>query len=468
MNFPESEFGARRVPKLAMNVLVLALAGALSACATKGPAGSAAGAGGAKGSAATAGTGSASQGGGAGGAGTGGSASSARSAAQAGAGGAAGGGSSDPFDGLVSRNSAGAADHLADSSVSDADGAGGSGGTGGVAGAGAADDPVAEAIRRDQAARAAAAAAGGQAAGAAGGRAGAAASDSAGNATSRDAPTRSGTASGGSHKSGADTLADGDDGAATGGDPVKRALRQAERNRQAAAAGGAGAAGEGAAGAAGAGGAGAAGSAAGSSAAGAGAGTAGGASRYADDSPVARALRQAEAAEAAARERDRLEAEARRGRVETAANSVLIDQDDRLQTLGGMLPMALNMDEQGLFDFDRYQLRDEVKKSLDEVAEKLKTAAYDKLHILGFTDRIGTEEYNRRLSEKRAWAVAGYLMNKGVPPHKLRVVGRGEEGSVVGDEQCEGLTREAMIECLQRDRRVEIAATVKEYQLEVR
>jgi outer membrane protein OmpA-like peptidoglycan-associated protein len=340
-----------------------------------------------------------------------------------------------------------------------------------VDGAGATRDPVAEAIRRDQAARSAGAAAGGESAGAgaAGGRPGTAgaaakdgaAKDGAANVAGGNGSGRSGAASGSSHKSGSDPLAADDDDAAAGGDPVKRALRQAEKTRQAAAASGGAGAG---AGAGGAGGTGAAGSATANSA---GAG-AGGAAGHADDSPVARALRQAEAAEAAARERERLEAEARRGRVETAANSVLIDQDDRLQTLGGMLPMALNMDEQGLFDFDRYQLRDEVKKSLDEVAEKLKTAAYDKLHILGFTDRIGTEEYNRRLSEKRAWAVAGYLMNKGVPPHKLRVVGRGEEGSVVGDEQCEGLTREAMIECLQRDRRVEIAATVKEYQLEVR
>lgn len=470
MNTRESEFGARRMPKLAMNALVLALAGALSACATKGPAGSAAGAGNAKGSAATAAAGSAAQGSAGGAAGAGGNGSSTRAGAATGAGGAAGGGSGDPFDGLVSRNSNGAADHLTGSSVSVADGAGGNGRAAAGAG-GVADDPVAEAIRRDQAARAAAAgaaASGGASKEASGGAgknaAGGTGKDAAGSVAGRDGSGRSGSASGGSHKSGTDALAADDDDAATGGDPVKRALRQAEKNRQAAAAGGAGAGGTGPGGAAG---AGAAGST-NAGAAGAGAGRAGGASGYADDSPVARALRQAEAAEAAARERERLEAEARRGRVETAANSVLIDQDDRLQTLGGMLPMALNMDEQGLFDFDRYQLRDEVKKSLDEVAEKLKTAAYDKLHILGFTDRIGTEEYNRRLSEKRAWAVAGYLMNKGVPPHKLRVVGRGEEGSVVGDEQCEGLTREAMIECLQRDRRVEIAATVKEYQLEVR
>jgi outer membrane protein OmpA-like peptidoglycan-associated protein len=280
-------------------------------------------------------------------------------------------------------------------------------------------------------------------------------------------------AAGGSHKGGSQSelAANGGPGGSkgkgaagsgdAGSDPVKRALARAESQSGAAGAGNAGAAGQGGAngGRSGAGQGGAGGN---QSAALGGSGVPG------DDSPVSEALRRAEAAAAAARERERQEAEARRGRVETAANRVLIDQDERLQTLDGMLPMALNMDEQGLFDFDRYQLRDDVKRSLDDLAEKLKSAAYDKLHILGFTDRIGTEEYNRRLSEKRAWAVAGYLMNKGVPPHKLRVVGRGEEDSVVGVEQCDGLSREEMIECLQKDRRVEIAATVKEYQLDVR
>lgn len=157
----------------------------------------------------------------------------------------------------------------------------------------------------------------------------------------------------------------------------------------------------------------------------------------------------------------------RTGRIETANNKVLIEQDERLQTLDGQLPMALNMDEQGNFDFDRYLLRDEVKGKLDELADKLKNAPYDKLHILGFTDRIGTPEYNQRLSEKRAWAVAGYLMEKGVPPYKLRVEGRGRDGALTSPEDCKGMKREQMIECLQRDRRVEILATVKEYNLKV-
>jgi outer membrane protein OmpA-like peptidoglycan-associated protein len=183
--------------------------------------------------------------------------------------------------------------------------------------------------------------------------------------------------------------------------------------------------------------------------------------------PVAEALRRAEEALRDARRDAEREAAERRGRVDTAGNKVKIEENERQQTLDGMLPMALDMDERGLFEFDRYELRNEVKSTLDLLAEKLKAAEYDRLVILGYTDRIGTDDYNRQLSEKRAWTVAGYLMDRGVPPHKLKVEGRGERDSIAGDEACEGLKRAEMIQCLQRDRRVEIAATVKEYNLRV-
>ena len=182
---------------------------------------------------------------------------------------------------------------------------------------------------------------------------------------------------------------------------------------------------------------------------------------------VASASDQAEEAMRAERERAAaLEAE-RRGRVETAANRVVIDQDEKLQTLGGTLPATFNMDEKGQFEFDRYTLSAEVKSKLDEIGDKLKDAPYDRLIVHGYTDRIGTDDYNQELSEKRAWAVAGYLMDKGVPPYKLTVVGRGKTAPLTTPDECKGLKRDALIDCLQRDRRVEVVATLKEYNLKV-
>lgn len=158
---------------------------------------------------------------------------------------------------------------------------------------------------------------------------------------------------------------------------------------------------------------------------------------------------------------------ARRGRVETPVNRVLIAEGQNEQTLGGTLPLSLDVDDHDHFEFDRYDLTPVVRARLDALADKLKAAPYDKLFLLGYTDRIGTEDYNQKLSEKRAWAVAGYLMDRGVPAYKLDVRGRGDSAPVTGADDCRGLRREALIECLQRDRRVEVHATVKSYDLKV-
>lgn len=165
---------------------------------------------------------------------------------------------------------------------------------------------------------------------------------------------------------------------------------------------------------------------------------------------------------------ERAAAASRRGRVDAPGKHVDIGEDEKLETLGGMLPMAIGMDERGLFDFDQYLLRDDVKATLDVLAEKLNAAVYDRLVIYGYADRLGTAQYNKSLSEKRAWAVAGYLMDHGVPPHKLKVEGRGEQDPVTAVDACEGLSRAEQIECFQRDRRVEITATVKQYSLNVK
>jgi outer membrane protein OmpA-like peptidoglycan-associated protein len=129
-------------------------------------------------------------------------------------------------------------------------------------------------------------------------------------------------------------------------------------------------------------------------------------------------------------------------------------------TLGGALPVVLGVNEEGRFDFDQYALRDEVKAILDNLAETLKTAEYDRLEIFGYTDRIGAVDYNRRLSELRAYAVAQYLVRKGVPDHKIRYEGRGDRNPLTQADECQGLAREDLITCLQKDRRVEIEASI--------
>ncbi|HTS54849.1 MAG TPA: OmpA family protein [Burkholderiales bacterium] len=155
-----------------------------------------------------------------------------------------------------------------------------------------------------------------------------------------------------------------------------------------------------------------------------------------------------------------MEGDERIAAIDVPSGKVKVDEEYRPQTLGGALPLILGVNEEGRFDFDQYSLRPEVKRVLDELAEKLKAAEYDRLDIIGYTDRIGTNDYNRRLSELRAYAVAQYLMGKGVPENKIHYEGRGDRNPLTPAGECQGLAREDLITCLQKDRRVEIEASI--------
>lgn len=138
------------------------------------------------------------------------------------------------------------------------------------------------------------------------------------------------------------------------------------------------------------------------------------------------------------------------------------------QTLGGMLPLTLGIDGQGEFDFDKAVLREQVRQQLDDLAARLQVAEYDRLEIVGHTDRIGTEDYNQYLSERRAWAVARYLVDHGVPASKIRVEGRGMHEPMTPLQECnDQLGREQLIACLQLDRRVVISASIRKVDVKV-
>jgi len=79
------------------------------------------------------------------------------------------------------------------------------------------------------------------------------------------------------------------------------------------------------------------------------------------------------------------------------------------------------------FDFDRYTLRAEAHKELDEAVKTLEGNPALRIQIAGHTCNIGTAEYNLVLGERRAKAVQDYLVGHGVPANRLSIVSFGEE-----------------------------------------
>ena len=112
-----------------------------------------------------------------------------------------------------------------------------------------------------------------------------------------------------------------------------------------------------------------------------------------------------------------------------------------------------------LFGFNKSQLTPAGEQKLDELARDAKGANVERVVLTGHADRIGSEEYNKELSERRAQAVADYLATKGVDSSRLQVQGRGESDPVTGN-QCQKMGKESnknqkLIACLQPDRRVD-------------
>ncbi|TCV83328.1 OmpA family protein [Testudinibacter aquarius] len=108
-----------------------------------------------------------------------------------------------------------------------------------------------------------------------------------------------------------------------------------------------------------------------------------------------------------------------------------------------------------LFDFDSATLSAKGKSTIDEVARGLNVSGSKALTVDGYTDRLGSDSYNQRLSQQRAEAVKAYLVSKGFAASAVTAVGHGKADQVVA---CEAEQGQALRDCLRPNRRVVISA----------
>jgi outer membrane protein OmpA-like peptidoglycan-associated protein len=84
------------------------------------------------------------------------------------------------------------------------------------------------------------------------------------------------------------------------------------------------------------------------------------------------------------------------------------------------------------FDFDKSTLKPEAQIILKRNIQLLKDNPKAQVRIAGYTSASGTEEYNQKLSERRAKAVEEYLINEGIiAPDRLTMIGYGESNPAV-------------------------------------
>jgi len=92
------------------------------------------------------------------------------------------------------------------------------------------------------------------------------------------------------------------------------------------------------------------------------------------------------------------------------------------------------------FDFDSAQIRPESYQLLDEFGKALKFGLADGIFVVaGYTDTMGALEYNQELAERRANAVADYLMARhGIDSSRLIMKGYGETRPIASNDNEEG------------------------------
>jgi len=114
----------------------------------------------------------------------------------------------------------------------------------------------------------------------------------------------------------------------------------------------------------------------------------------------------------------------------------------------------VRFDANVLFDFDKSVLRQAGRDTLDDFIAKTRDLIDpSSLVAVGYADRIGSSDYNQKLSEERVATVKAYLVEKGVKWNQVSTSGRGEMQPTTRGE-CDGPTNSRNIACLQPDRHV--------------
>ncbi|MDR3518036.1 MAG: OmpA family protein [Azospirillaceae bacterium] len=78
------------------------------------------------------------------------------------------------------------------------------------------------------------------------------------------------------------------------------------------------------------------------------------------------------------------------------------------------------------FDFDKSTLTDQARRIIADAAENAKRGGVSRIQLTGHTDTVGTQQYNLRLSVRRADAVKAEFVHLGVPSSNISATGVGK------------------------------------------
>ena len=118
---------------------------------------------------------------------------------------------------------------------------------------------------------------------------------------------------------------------------------------------------------------------------------------------------------------------------------------------------TFNLNSDVTFAFGKANLKPQAQAALDGIYGEIAQVNNAKVAVAGYTDRIGSDAGNLKLSQRRADTVANYFVAKGVSADAISATGYGKANPVTGTTCDQVKGRKALIACLAPDRRVEIA-----------
>ncbi|MDR3627645.1 MAG: OmpA family protein, partial [Ignavibacteriaceae bacterium] len=105
------------------------------------------------------------------------------------------------------------------------------------------------------------------------------------------------------------------------------------------------------------------------------------------------------------------------------------------------------------FEFNKSKLLPNAYAVLDSIVSTMKAHTDYKWEVGGYTDGIGSDKYNIKLSQRRAKAVVDYLVSQGVIRRNIKAVGYGKANPIATNETLEGrsMNRRVEIKLLSKD-----------------
>jgi len=132
------------------------------------------------------------------------------------------------------------------------------------------------------------------------------------------------------------------------------------------------------------------------------------------------------------------QAEQARERLRMQLNAVLQTQE----TARGLI---MNLSDV-LFDFNKYSLKPEAREKLAKVSGILLAYPDLKVQVEGYTDNIGSDDYNQNLSEKRAAGVRDYLVTESVQEANITAEGYGKNNPIADNSTQSGRSQNRRVE----------------------